>query len=37
MLIETPKGRNEQGIDWDKINLELLKSLMEEKTADDSV
>ncbi len=27
-LIETPKGRDENGVDWDIVNLSLLKSLM---------
>jgi deoxyribonuclease-4 len=33
MLIETPKGRNKAGVDWDVINLNLLRKWMEDKQA----
>ena len=29
-LLETPKGRNKDGIEWDILNLELLRRLMKE-------
>ena len=27
-LIETPKGKNREGLDWDRVNLNLLRSLI---------
>jgi hypothetical protein len=27
-LIETPKGKSEDGLDWDVVNLNLLRSLI---------
>lgn len=29
-LIETPKGKNKDGLDWDRVNLNLLKSLIKQ-------
>ena len=28
MVLETPKGKREDGVDWDIINLETLRSLL---------
>ncbi len=36
-LIETPKGVDEKGLDWDLKNLRTLRHLMEEDNRDDSV
>lgn len=36
-LIETPKGLDEEGFEWDVRNLKLLRRLMEEKGINDSV
>ena len=30
MILETPKGKNDAGQDWDTINADLLHSLREE-------
>ena len=36
-LIETPKGKNEKGIDLDVVNLSFLKGLMEDKVQHDCI
>jgi deoxyribonuclease-4 len=34
-VLETPKGENDRGVDWDLANLAYLKALLEDEKADD--
>lgn len=36
-LIETPKGKNEKGVEWDTVNLGFLAKVMEDKILDDCI
>ena len=36
-VIETPKGKNDKGIDWDVVNLMSLRALIEEDTKNDCI
>ncbi len=36
-LLETPKGKNEEGLDWDRVNLNLLRSLIKKASRNDCI
>ncbi|MGD9076514.1 MAG: deoxyribonuclease IV [Desulfobacteraceae bacterium] len=36
-LIETPKGKNKDGLDWDMVNLNLLRRQIKKATINDSI